>query len=322
MIFTEKVFEKYFLKYLSEHKINKPSAIQRAYNPLYAEWKNRRSDELGGEYPLEYLNKLYINGDFADYIVGVFENKMKIGDATVEFIDSLPTDKKFALLISAFEKGGRAARLFVADCLETEKSAAAREFLTDILLKYEDYDREVVNAAFNALKRFGPGLDRLLFEKTEDLKELRGEARDMILDILSDCCNSFGDEDDDKYGIQDNDGYDNKYGVQSRDEYDDNRGIQDGGKRGVKNDEKADDKSDGVQNITQSGKKNYAKKIRQAVTEGFLDGGNAMLYANLLGRCGDDESVAVLKEYAASKELSRAEFLEIRNAVERLGGFM
>jgi hypothetical protein len=300
MIFTEKVFEKYFLKYLAEHRINKPSAIERAYNPLYSEWKSKQSEELGGEYPLEYLNKLYINGGFADYIIGVFENKMKIGDATVEFIESLPKDKKFELLVSAFKGGGRAARIFVAGCLESQRSAAAWEFLTDVLLKYEDYDREVVNAAFNALKSFCSGIDDVLFKKTDGLKELRGEARDMILDILSDYCSADFPLNDgkscEKSGIQIND----KRKIQNSNQCGDEIGIQSGEKN----------------------KKNYSATIRQAVTEGFLDGGNVMLYANLLGRCGDEESISVLKEYASSKELQKAEFLEIRNAVERLGGFM
>ncbi|MDR1906401.1 MAG: hypothetical protein LBQ27_05800 [Clostridiales bacterium] len=62
------------------------------------------------------------------------------------------------------------------------------------------------------------------------------------------------------------------------------------------------------------------RKVRELVTEGLLEGDDVMLYANLLGRCGDDESIEVLKEYAKSRKLSAEEYMEVRNAVERLGG--
>ena len=56
------------------------------------------------------------------------------------------------------------------------------------------------------------------------------------------------------------------------------------------------------------------------LTERFLEGENLAFYANLLGRVGNDGTVSVLKEFAASKELTPREFMEIRSAVERLGG--
>ncbi|MDR3293484.1 MAG: hypothetical protein LBT20_05220 [Clostridiales bacterium] len=62
--------------------------------------------------------------------------------------------------------------------------------------------------------------------------------------------------------------------------------------------------------------------VRRIVTEGFLSGANPILYASLLGRCGDEESITVLKEYLKGKELPHTEYAEIRNAVERLGGYL
>ncbi|MDR1940250.1 MAG: hypothetical protein LBQ40_05615 [Clostridiales bacterium] len=55
------------------------------------------------------------------------------------------------------------------------------------------------------------------------------------------------------------------------------------------------------------------------ITQGFLSGENTVFYAGLLGRCGNVGSVGVLKEYLASKEPTREEYLEIRSAIERIG---
>ncbi|MDR2091659.1 MAG: hypothetical protein LBP62_08475 [Clostridiales bacterium] len=356
MVFVEKVFEKYFLRYLAENKIAKSSDIERAYRALYPEWKNKPSEDLGGEFPLEYLNKMYINGNFADYIIGIFENKMKAGDATIEFIASLPSDKKFALLADAFKKGEKAAKLFVIGVLESETDAAVLEFLADILLNYRYCDGDIVNSAFNALKNFRRGLDGILFKKTEGLKNLRGEAKDMILDILSDYCQAepavvfadFADAETEYAEIKMN--TESKTAGSGK-EIESNKsgktvkkapenGIKDGNVEKEKKLKTAKEKEVKTENAKSASaerevktenaenadadmtRADYTADIRRAVTEGFLESGNIMLYANLLGRCGNGDSIAVLKEYARSRELKKTEFLEIRNAVERLGGFM
>jgi hypothetical protein len=174
------------------------------------------------------------------------------------------------------------------------------EFLADILLKYGDYDDAVVNSAFNALKTFRRGADDVFFKKTNGLKELHGEVKDMVLDILSDYCDAPPDW---IPGVQSDIGDENDNGKNSADI--------------TRTEGDLSAEGDG-----RGGEENHAARIRQAVVEGFLESGNIMLYANLLGRCGDGGSIAVLKEYAGSKTLKKAEFLEIRNAVERLGGFM
>lgn len=46
------------------------------------------------------------------------------------------------------------------------------------------------------------------------------------------------------------------------------------------------------------------------------------LYAAYLGAYGDEDAVEILKKYADENKLTHYEFLEIRNAVERLGGEM
>lgn len=50
-------------------------------------------------------------------------------------------------------------------------------------------------------------------------------------------------------------------------------------------------------------------------------GDDVALYARLLGKYGDEKAIDVLKSYAEDNELNYNEFMEIRNAVEQLGGY-
>ena len=45
-------------------------------------------------------------------------------------------------------------------------------------------------------------------------------------------------------------------------------------------------------------------------------------YAGLLGRCGDPAAIDILKSFASEVDINYVEFVEIRNAVEELGGEM
>ncbi|MDR2046358.1 MAG: hypothetical protein LBP79_00365 [Clostridiales bacterium] len=252
MVFAEKVFERYFLGYLADNKISKPSRIEEVYASVYAEWKCKPSDDLGGDFPLGYIAGLYADGRFADYLVELCESKLKAGDISLEFIASLPADEKVGLLKTVFKKGGAASRLFAVSAAESETDPAFTEFLADIIFDHNEYERKITDAAFDALKTERTGLDSLILARTDGLRNIGDEElKEMLLDILS----GYGGE-----------------------------------------------------------------IVKNAVTEGLLESGNVILYANLLGRCGDGGSAETLTEYARSKELTRAEFIEIRNAVERLGG--
>ena len=50
-------------------------------------------------------------------------------------------------------------------------------------------------------------------------------------------------------------------------------------------------------------------------------GEDVALYARLLGKYGDESAIEVLKSFADSNELNYNEYMEIRNAVEELGGY-
>ena len=45
-------------------------------------------------------------------------------------------------------------------------------------------------------------------------------------------------------------------------------------------------------------------------------------YAGLLGRYGDPAAIDILKSFASEVDINYVEFVEIRNAVEELGGEM
>ncbi|MDR3262814.1 MAG: hypothetical protein LBT30_00715 [Clostridiales bacterium] len=253
MIFAEIAFEKYFRNYLKDKGITTRALIENAYNGVLEEWKTKPSLDLGGDTPGVFFEKIYKNGRFADYIVGVFEQNLKIGDITAEFLASLVD--RVNILKEIFEKDNEKARLFAVEMLSRESQDDTTEFLADILFDYAKYGDAVTDGVFDALKDGRHGLDGLILKKTDNLKTVTDAAlKDMLLDILS--------------------GY-------------------------------------GANTV-----------VRGLVTEGLLAGGDVMLYANLLGRCGGEESIAVLREYAKSRETSELEYMEIRNAVERLGGLL
>lgn len=62
------------------------------------------------------------------------------------------------------------------------------------------------------------------------------------------------------------------------------------------------------------------KRIYNGLVGNFFKGYDVAGYARLLGKYGDEDAIAVLNAYAKENDLNYNEFIEIRNAVEELGG--
>lgn len=62
------------------------------------------------------------------------------------------------------------------------------------------------------------------------------------------------------------------------------------------------------------------KRIFNGLVANFYKGYDVAGYARLLGKYGDEDAIAVLNGYAKDNELNYNEFIELRNAVEELGG--
>jgi hypothetical protein len=253
MIFIEKLFENYFREYIKSAGIRGGSKIEEEYIAVLAKWKNTPIDGLDGLTPTQYLDALLKRGELADYISELCKAGIKIGDVTVEFINRTERRTLPGVMLRLFEKGNKAARIFAVERLGNVLDDGVTNFLSDIIINSRDYDKEVADAAFDALKDGREGLDFILLAKTDNLESVADEdSLDMLLDILS--------------------GYAPNAFVKGR------------------------------------------------VTQGFLSGEKRLFYVNLLGRCGDDESVGLLKDFLKSNEATKHEYIEIRNAVERLGG--
>ncbi len=63
------------------------------------------------------------------------------------------------------------------------------------------------------------------------------------------------------------------------------------------------------------------KGVYMGLVSFLYRGDDVALYARLLGKYGDESAIEVLKSYADSNELNYNEYMEIRNAVEELGGY-
>lgn len=62
------------------------------------------------------------------------------------------------------------------------------------------------------------------------------------------------------------------------------------------------------------------ERTYKLLTELFLNGGNVPLYAGYLGKYGDERAAAML--YRALDDCNYLEYLEIKNAIERMGGIV
>ena len=63
------------------------------------------------------------------------------------------------------------------------------------------------------------------------------------------------------------------------------------------------------------------KAVYMGLVSCLYRGEDVALYARLLGKYGDESAIEVLKSFADSGELNYNEYMEIRNAVEELGGY-
>ena len=63
------------------------------------------------------------------------------------------------------------------------------------------------------------------------------------------------------------------------------------------------------------------KGVYMGLVSCLYRGEDVALYARLLGKYGDESAIEVLKSFADSNELNYNEYMEIRNAVEELGGY-
>ncbi len=63
------------------------------------------------------------------------------------------------------------------------------------------------------------------------------------------------------------------------------------------------------------------KAIYMGLVSYLYRGDDVALYARLLGKYGDESAIEVLKSFAESTDLNYNEYMEIRNAVEELGGY-
>lgn len=62
------------------------------------------------------------------------------------------------------------------------------------------------------------------------------------------------------------------------------------------------------------------KRIYHGLLSNFYKAYDIAGYARLLGKYGDEDAIEVLNAYAKENDLNYNEFIEIRNAVEELGG--
>lgn len=63
------------------------------------------------------------------------------------------------------------------------------------------------------------------------------------------------------------------------------------------------------------------KAVYMGLVSYLYRGDDVALYARLLGKYGDESAIEVLKSFADSTDLNYNEYMEIRNAVEELGGY-
>ena len=63
------------------------------------------------------------------------------------------------------------------------------------------------------------------------------------------------------------------------------------------------------------------KAVYMGLVSYLYRGDDIALYARLLGKYGDESAIEVLKSFAESTDLNYNEYMEIRNAVEELGGY-
>jgi hypothetical protein len=63
------------------------------------------------------------------------------------------------------------------------------------------------------------------------------------------------------------------------------------------------------------------KGVYMGLVSYLYRGEDVALYARLIGKYGDEAGIEVLKSFAESGELNYNEYMEIRNAVEELGGY-
>ncbi len=63
------------------------------------------------------------------------------------------------------------------------------------------------------------------------------------------------------------------------------------------------------------------KGVYMGLVSYLYRGDDVALYARLLGKYGDESAIEVLKSFADANELNYNEYMEIRNAVEELGGY-
>ena len=63
------------------------------------------------------------------------------------------------------------------------------------------------------------------------------------------------------------------------------------------------------------------KAVYMGLVSYLYRGDDVALYARLLGKYGDESAIEVLKSFAESTDLNYNEYMEIRNAVEELGGY-
>lgn len=63
------------------------------------------------------------------------------------------------------------------------------------------------------------------------------------------------------------------------------------------------------------------KGVYMGLVSCLYRGEDVALYARLIGKYGDEAGIEVLKSFAESGELNYNEYMEIRNAVEELGGY-
>lgn len=63
------------------------------------------------------------------------------------------------------------------------------------------------------------------------------------------------------------------------------------------------------------------KGVYMGLVSCLYRGEDVALFARLLGKYGDESAIEVLKSFAESNELNYNEYMEIRNAVEELGGY-
>ncbi|MCQ2602418.1 MAG: hypothetical protein MJ193_00680 [Clostridia bacterium] len=63
------------------------------------------------------------------------------------------------------------------------------------------------------------------------------------------------------------------------------------------------------------------KEVYMGLVSNLYKGDDIALYARLLGKYGDTDAIELLNAFAKENELNYNEFMEIRNAVEELGGY-